>query len=167
MPTHFQLTRLHDILREEIPVSAAMEIDVVPVGDGFAVEAPLAPNRNQQHTFFGGSLGALGLLAGWSWVRLALREVRLEPDLVVQRSTMDFERPARGRTRARPHPPSEEAWAKFLRTYRRKRIARIGIDVTLESPVPGEGSTLVDGSVSADPERVASMTGWFVALDRR
>ena len=167
MPTRFQLTRLHDILREEIPISDAMGVDVVPEGDGFVVEAPLGPNRNLQHTFFGGSLGALGLIAGWSWLRLALRDVQLEPDLVIQRSEMDFTAPATGRTRARPIPPDAESWDRFLRTLRRRRRARVAIRIELESPVQGDGSALVPDSRFASPVRVAEMTGSFVAMNRR
>lgn len=166
MPTRFQLTRLHDILLEEIPISAAMGIEIVPEGDGFVVEAPLGPNRNLQHTFFGGSLSALGLIAGWSWLRLALRDSQLEPDLVIQRSEMDFRLPAAGRTRARPVPPDDETWTRFLRTLRRKRRARIRLGIELESPVPGTGTTLVPDSRFASPVRVAEMSGSFVAIDR-
>lgn len=165
MATPFELTRLQDILYEEIPLSAAMEIELIPDAGSFVVEAPLAPNRNLQQTFFGGSLTALGLVAAWSWIRLSLREARLEPDLVVQDSKTDFVAPATGRTRARPHPPSEERWARFLRGLERFGRGRLEIAVTLESPVPGRGSALVMGSRVPEPVLAARLSGRFVAIE--
>ncbi len=166
MATPFELTRLQDILHQEIPLSAAMEIELTPEAGGFVVEAPLGPNRNQQQTFFGGSLTALGLIAGWSWIRLALREERLEPDLVVQDSATDFIAPATGRTRARPHPPAQAAWARFLATLDRFGRGRLAIEVTVESPVQGPDSALVIGSRIPEPIVSARMHGRFVALRR-
>ena len=75
---------------------------------------------------------------------------------------------ARGvqRTRARPHPPDEETWNRFLRTLRRKRRARIAIEITLESPVQGSNPSLVIGSEVPEPVEAVRMTGWFVAIER-
>lgn len=61
--------------REEIPLAAAMRIEV----DGFAggelvVRAPLAPNRNLHHTAFAGALFSLCVLTAWGRVWLGLQE---------------------------------------------------------------------------------------------
>ena len=160
MPTTFQLTRLQEILHAEIPLSAAMNLTVVPDGDGFVLDAPLDPNRNLQNTFFGGSLSALGLLAGWSWLRLALREELLEPDIVVQRSATDFIAPVRGLARARPHAPDPETWERFLRTLRRRGKGRIAIEVSITTPLD-----------EADPLQHSGgdirLVGWYAALSQR
>lgn len=160
MPTTFQLTRLQEILHAEIPISAAMGLMVVPDGDGFVLDAPLEPNRNLQNTFFGGSLNALGLLAGWSWLRLALREEQLEPDIVVQRSATDFISPVPGLARARPHAPDEETWERFLRTVRKRGRGRIAIEILITSPPTDTDLTHADtGEIR--------MVGWYAALGAR
>lgn len=158
MPTSFQLTRLQEILHSEIPLSAAMHLSVVADGEGFVLEAPLDPNRNLQHTFFGGSLSALGLLAGWSWLRLALREEMLEPDIVVQRSATDFLSPIPGLARAQPHAPDSETWDRFLRTLRRRGRGRIAIEVTIFTPASPDDP-------DSEPRGDIRLVGWYAALE--
>ncbi len=160
MPTTFQLTRLQEILHAEIPLSAAMGLRVVPDGDAFVLEAPLAPNRNLQNTFFGGSLSALGLLAGWSWLRLVLREEMLEPDIVVQRSATDFLAPVPGLAQARPHAPDPETWDRFLRTLRRRGKGRIAIEISITTPLDeGEPLEKSGGDIR--------LVGWYAVLGAR
>jgi thioesterase domain-containing protein len=146
----FQLQRLEEVVRETIPLATAMDIRVLASDEeGLRLGAPLAANANLHGTIFGGSAAALAILAGWALVRLRLLAQALEPTLVIQRTSMDFLAPAEGDLVARAHPPDDEAWDRFVRTFHRHGRARLAVEVTLW----------------ADGAQVARLTGWYVALE--
>lgn len=143
---------LERYLHREIPLSGAMGVTVVEAGaGGVRLAMPLEPNLNHRGTLFGGSAGALVILAGWTLVHERLRgEEGLTPHLVIQRSAMEYLEPVIGDVEARAEPPSEEAWERFVRTLRRKGKGRIEVPAEL-----------------IWRERVAGrMSGTFVALER-
>lgn len=117
--------------------------------DGLHMWAPLAANANPHGSLFGGSASAVAIVAGWSLVRLRLLALGLDPTLVIQRNTMEYEAPALGDVDALARYPHDDAWGRFLRAYRRHGRGRIAVEVELR----------VRGV------RVASMTAWYVALD--
>lgn len=149
MATPFQLGRLEELLHETIPLAGAMRVRVLGMGDdGLRLGAPLRDNGNPHGTIFGGSAAALAILAGWGLVRLRLLDVGLDPELVIQRSSMDFVAPARDDLIALAERPDEEAWSRFLRTFRRRGRARIAVSITLR----------------VGDEPVAHAHAWYVAL---
>lgn len=151
MSDTFQLQRLEELVRETIPLATAMDVRVLASDeDGLRLGAPLAANANLHGTIFGGSAAALTILAGWSLVRLRLIALALDPTLVIQRTSLDFLAPAEGDLVARAHPPDDDAWERFLRTYHRHGRARLAVQVTLW----------------ADGAQVARSTGWYVALEQ-
>lgn len=147
----FQVARLQKILREELPLAAFMDVRVRRRdGSGLVLWAPEEPNRNAHGSLFGGSIGALALLAGWGFVHLGLQEERLEADVVVQRAETDYRAPMAGPVLAVALPPEPGAWNRFVRTLRRRGRARIRVTIHLRE----EGH--------AGPDAV--MEAWFVAL---
>jgi thioesterase domain-containing protein len=115
-------------LHEKIPLSLAMAVRVESHTAGALVlTAPLGPNHNHLGTAFGGSLGALALLAGYGLLWLEIED----PDchIVVRSSTLDYRRPVRGQLRAICHRPAESELAHLRETFRRKGKARIHLRV--------------------------------------
>ena len=124
-------------LHEHIPLTAAMQVGVLACDDvGVTLSAPLAPNINHRETGFGGSISALGITAGWTWLHVALRKHLPQPvRIVIQRNDIQYLAPARGAMEARCEGPSGEAFPRLLETLQRYRKARL----TLRARVTSEG----------------------------
>lgn len=136
-------------LHRHIPLSRALEVHVVRLDlDGATLEAPLRPNLNHRGTAFGGSLSALGILAGWVLVHSSLLRAGWNPRLVIQRHEVDFTAPAEATFEAWAPAPHPDAWSSFLHTYRRRNRARIDVSCELRS----EG------------RRIGASTGRYVAV---
>jgi thioesterase domain-containing protein len=119
--------------------------------DRVVLAAPLQPNINHRDTAFGGSISALAMLAAWSLLHTRLRRERVAARLVIQRNTVDYERPVAGEFVATATVATELEWQNFLRMLNRKGKARIAVSTTLEYA----------GLVAA------SFTGEFVAIRER
>lgn len=115
--------------------------------------APLGPNSNHEGTAFGGSISAIGLLAGWSllWCRLHEQGIELMPRLVVSHSQTRYIRPVETDLLCTCQNLDLDAWMTELRRAGR---ARQEIRAVITS--------------QADPERVAAtVDAMFVAINRR
>jgi thioesterase domain-containing protein len=81
-------------LLTNIPLTASMGIRTGCYHpDYLTLEAPLAPNRNDKGTAFGGSLATLCTLGGWTMMSLICRELDCEVDIVIARSEIRYLRP--------------------------------------------------------------------------
>lgn len=125
-----ELREAQEFFHAKIPITRAMGVRVVPHADGFAVEAPVALNRNHLETAFGGSINAVATLAAYGLLWTTLRGSGAQ--LVVSESTIRFLRPVRELLRAVCLPPGEMELATFHETLRRKGKARIGMLVHVE-----------------------------------
>ncbi len=124
---------LERYLHEHIPLSRAMAASVVAVlRDEVSLAAPLAPNINHRDTVFGGSAAALAMLAGWSLLHVRLRAEGSEARLVIQRSTMEYQRPIAGDFTARAALEHPQRWQQFTATLARRGKARIAVTALLE-----------------------------------
>jgi len=136
-------------LKEHIPLSAGMGIDVIQAGPGgVSIEVPLAPNVNHHSTAFGGSVAALAILTGWTLVHLRLRAEGLEAHTVIQSTSVRYDAPIHGSFCAATGHVDAAAWEKFTRGITRHRKGRIHVSV----------------SVVADGCTAATFTGAYVAL---
>jgi thioesterase domain-containing protein len=136
-------------LHEHIPLSKAMAVSVVSVEpDAVVLRAPLAPNLNHRETVFGGSASAVAILAAWSLLHARLRSEGVASRLVIQRNTMEYERPIPGDFTARASLERPEHWQQFIRMLARKGKARITVCSVLEHA----------------GQAVGRLTGEFVAL---
>lgn len=142
------VAELEAYLHEHIPLSQAMQATVVAIDENAVVlRAPLGPNINHRQTAFGGSVSALAILAAWSALHVRCQAAGFDVRLVIQRNTMEYERPIQGEFTARAHI-DESDWRRFARLLARRGKARIAIASVLES----EGRT------------VGRLSGDFVAL---
>jgi thioesterase domain-containing protein len=124
---------LERYLHEHIPLSRAMAASVVAVLlDEVSLAAPLAPNINHRDTVFGGSAAALAMLAGWSLLHVRLRAEGSEARLVIQRNTMEYQRPIAGDFTARAALAHPQRWQQFMATLARRGKARIAVTALLE-----------------------------------
>ena len=140
---------LEQYLHKHIPLSKAMQVSVVSVGEEeIILSAPLASNINHRDTVFGGSASALAILAAWSLLHTRLKNAGISSRLVIQRNTMDYHLPILGEFTARAFIEQPDAWQRFVGMLKRKGKARITVSSTLEH----------NGQV------VGSLTGEFVAL---
>lgn len=139
---------LERYLHDHIPLSKAMRITVVRAQpDQVILSAPLAPNINHRETVFGGSSSAVAILAAWSLIHFRLRAENLSPRLVIQRNTMNYDRPISGDFTVRATLHCEAAWESFKRMLRRKGRARIAVDCLLE--FAGEAAGRFEGEFVA------------------
>ncbi|MCE7795492.1 thioesterase domain-containing protein [Sphingobium sufflavum] len=123
---------LEDYLHRQIPLSAAMRVDVLSgTAQSVVLSAPLEPNINHKSTVFGGSASAVAILSAWSVLHLRLVEAGLACEVVIQSNAMDYERPILGRFTATSSLVEEGDWPPFLKMLRRKRLARIEVQSTL------------------------------------
>lgn len=123
---------LEAYLRGHIPLSAAMQVSVLAVdAERVVLSAPLGPNINHRDTVFGGSASALAMLAAWSLLHTRLAAAGLQAQLVIQRNTMEFERPIAGTFTATASIAGAEAWERFTAMLKRKGVARISISTVL------------------------------------
>lgn len=127
------LQAIQDYLREHIPLSKAMGVEVRKADvEGVVLSAPLEPNINHRETVFGGSASSLAILAAWSVVHFGLQRAGLPCRVVIQKNTMSYDKPIAGVFTARCDAPSAETWQRFLAMLKRKKIARIEVASHLE-----------------------------------
>jgi thioesterase domain-containing protein len=110
--------------------------------------APLRPNVNHTETVFGGSAAALATLSAWTLLHLRLEDAGLDARLVIQRSSMEYEKPIPGDFEAVCRFDDDSAWERFKATLARRGRARMTLTAHLVHLA----------------QRVASFEGDFVAL---
>ena len=123
---------LQQFLRDRIPLSTAMAIDVVAAdSNGVTLGAPLEPNINHRDTVFGGSAAAVAILSAWGLLFVRLRDDHPNATIVIQRHAMRHLRPITGAFTATSFLAEPGAWDKFVSTYQRRKLARISVRATL------------------------------------
>lgn len=129
-PESWQPVSLTAFLHEQIPLTAAMQLQVQACGEGrLRLSAPLPPNRNPHGTVFGGSLATLGIVAGWTLLHVELAQCGLQPSLVIQHYDCDYLAPAAANFTAEAQLP--EDWPRFVEALQAGRRARLDVAVRL------------------------------------
>jgi len=124
---------LEQYIHKQIPLSKAIAVSVVSVGEeAVTLQAPLGPNINHRESVFGGSAAALAILASWALLHVRLRAENIAHRLVIQRNTMEYERPILGQFTARSFLERPDRWQQFTTMLARKGKARITVLSVLE-----------------------------------
>jgi thioesterase domain-containing protein len=145
------LTGVEAYLHEHIPITRALGLKVTGYdGNTVRLWAPLEPNLNHRQTAFGGSVSALGILAGWTLLHLKLGQRGDPAQLVIQHSATDYIGPVATDFSAVCTLPAARDWEKFEQSFRRYGKARIHLESLIE----------VEGRV------LARHSGRYVALRR-
>lgn len=140
---------LEQYLHAHIPISRAMGITVASASiDIVELRAALMPNLNHRSTAFGGSVAAVAVLAGWCLLRLNLDDFSPVPQIVIQRSVVDYATPVLSDFEAVCMRPSADAWQRFMNAFTRRGRGRLSLAV----------------AVRCDGVSVATFTGAFVAM---
>jgi thioesterase domain-containing protein len=143
-------SELEQYLHDHIPLSKDMGVSVVSVNtESVVLQAPLEPNINHRETVFGGSASAVAILSAWSLLHISLREEGILARLVIQRNTMEYDKPILGEFTASSALEQPDSWQRFTNMLARKGRARVRVVSVLEQ---GE-------------EVVGKLSGEFVALD--
>jgi thioesterase domain-containing protein len=132
---------LEDYLRDRIPLSAAMAVEVRrATSEEVQLYAPIAPNINHRDTVFGGSASTLAILAAWSVLYVRMSGEGLPGRIVIRRNSMSYERPILDGFTATAAAPDADAWARLRATLGKGRLARVQVSARLEcqgAPVGG------------------------------
>ncbi|MCB1100606.1 MAG: thioesterase domain-containing protein [Verrucomicrobiae bacterium] len=128
LPGQSDAASLQAYLHEHIPLTAAMQVAVVEAGwQRVIVSAPLAPNINHRDTVFGGSASTLAIVAAWSLLHVRLRHLGIVSRVVIQRNTMEYQRPIVGDFQSIATIENDGSWDKFMTILNRKSRSRISI----------------------------------------
>ncbi|HEY6481913.1 MAG TPA: YiiD C-terminal domain-containing protein [Steroidobacteraceae bacterium] len=140
---------LERYLHEQIPLTVPMGVQVkLATAQYVLLSAPLAPNINHHATVFGGSGAVLATLAAWALMHLRLTQARVRASVVIQRSSIEYEKPILGDFCAACRFADPQDWDRFLAMLERRGRARM----TLHAHLLHEA------------QRMASFVGDFVAL---
>jgi thioesterase domain-containing protein len=146
---------IQSFLHARIPLTIALGVTVVTADSaGVTLRAPLAPNVNHQMTAFAGSLASLGLLAGWVWLVLALRERHPDASVVIRRSTIEYLAPVSRDLEATCTGPASGLWAPFERALRERGRGRLKLEASVLAP-SGEVAMQSSGEYAARTPRPA------------
>lgn len=130
MSTAEKLHEIEQFFHRKIPLTGAMGIRVESYdGDQLVLTAPLEINHNHLGTAFGGSLGAIAMLAGYGlvWLMFGGREAHV----VVRDAAISFRRPVRGELRAVCRQPDAAVVTAFKSNFSSDGSARIRLSVAI------------------------------------
>lgn len=126
--------QLQTFLYDQIPLARALGVSVVKADAISAVlKTPLEPNRNHLGTAFGGSLGAVLILSGYTWLYNALATRGHLCHVILQRHETDYLVPVDQTFETTARGPDEKEFERFLRTLERKGRARITLEAIVGS----------------------------------
>lgn len=140
---------LERYLHEHIPLSRHLGARVLEAGpDSVRLGAPLAPNLNHRQTAFGGSISALAILAGWTWLYARLGGTSFPGRIVIQANSIAYLAPGEGDFEAICRAPDPARWTRFERTLERRHRGRLDLEA----------------DVTAGERRIATFRGRYVAM---
>ena len=121
---------LQDTLRTELPVTLHLGIQVVSLDpEHVTLAAPLAANHNHAGSAFAGSLNAIATLAGWSWMWALLRAHDVLARVVIQDSSITYERPVTSDFQATCRSPDAGSVSRLLAALQRRGRGRLTLHV--------------------------------------
>lgn len=121
---------LEAILHHDIPLTQAMDLQVLHWQNReLQLLLPLQGNSNHTQSMFGGSLYSAAVLAGWGWLRLRQQEAGLEEGhIVIQEGNIEYPLPVISDAHVICPPPTEAAWERFEKLFRRRGRSRLQLD---------------------------------------
>lgn len=127
-----QLRSLRALIQEDFPLAAFMGVEPRSWDEaGLQLWVPAGPSANVHGTMFGGGIAAVGILAGWGWLRLELEARGRAVPVVVQDARTTFVRPIHGPCVAWCIPPTADRLDRFLRALDRRGRGRLGLRVEI------------------------------------
>ena len=125
-----------------MPPVAAMQIRAVSCnGERIYLHAPLAANVNDKQCAFGGSLASVMTLAGWSLLSWRLARAGITAEVYVADSRVRYLAPLQEDLLGEACFDEGEDWNGFLRCFRDRGRARIGVTACVRD---GAGRVVAD-----------------------
>lgn len=152
-----QLGRFQKRIHESIPLTRALGLEVLSYdGHALLVSAPLEPNHNHQGTGFGGSVYSVAVTAAWGLIELAIADMGLRGNVMVQSGSMDYLTPVEGDFYALCRLPAGEIPDRFRKSLARHGKGRLALHADVYC-----------GEPTNDPKGapVATFQGRFVVQD--
>ena len=136
--------RLEKLLREKIPLVKALKAEVKEV-DPSCVKlwAPLAPNHNHMGSAFGGSISALLILGGYTWLYHFMMSEGHEVHVILKSCEIDYRFPVEEDLTIVARAPKAQEIEKFLTSFKRKKIGKIEIESEIR--IGGKVAALLRG----------------------
>lgn len=123
-----QTSELETYLHTYIPLTQAMQVSVLSIEPNqLILQAPLLPNINPHHTVFGGSVATLATLAAWCLLHTRLQAQGIANNLVVRRSTLDYNKPIAGNFQAIATLETPEQWEQAMQMLKQRGKAKISV----------------------------------------
>lgn len=146
------IARLESLWAGGIPLAGAMQVEIRALDhEMLTLAAPLAPNRNQMGSAFGGSLQGLAMLAGWG-VTLIAAGADGAGHVVVSSCQMRFLAPVSGELVAAAVTPSAGATTAFRIALAEKGRARLTVPVAIQGPGGNIAARFVGEYVAFGPD---------------
>lgn len=121
-------------IQQHIPITAHLGVKIQSFdGQKIIISAPLESNKNLHGTAFGGSQAAIGILTGWSLIYLKLKQLGIENDLVIQKSSYDFTKPITSDFTASCQLPNTAEFELFVKTLKEKGKARLTLTAEIKA----------------------------------
>jgi thioesterase domain-containing protein len=119
-------------IRDEIPLTNAMQVGVDYYnGLELALKVPLAPNINDKHTAFAGSITALGCITGWCLLTLWAERELGACQVAIYDAHFAFKKPLRGDFTATASLPGPEECKTLHYAVTRRGKGKMTLKVTL------------------------------------
>ncbi|MBA2368402.1 MAG: YiiD C-terminal domain-containing protein [Candidatus Protochlamydia sp.] len=123
---------LENYLRENIPISAAMNIGVdLASSKEIILSAPISININHKRTVFGGSLHAVATLACWSLLHVNFQTLKENFQIVITKSETSYLAPVATDFKAECTLPNPSDWELFIYRLQKKGKARIKLSAQI------------------------------------
>lgn len=128
-----QTRELEVYLHTYIPLTQAMQVSVLSIEpQQLILQAPLKPNINPHHTVFGGSVATMATLAAWCLLHTRLHAEGIANNLVVRRSTLEYDKPIAGDFKAIASLEAPEHWEQAMAMLKQRGKAKIAVTSILE-----------------------------------
>ena len=120
---------LTDFLFEKIPLTKSLGIQVrLASREKVEIWAPLAPNHNHLGSAFGGSLSALLILGGYTWLYHFMESEGHRVHVILKSQKTDYMGPVESDFLVTCTPPSKEELTRFMDSFLRKGVGRIQLE---------------------------------------
>lgn len=121
--------KLEKYLKEKIPLVKALKAEIREVdSDCVKLWAPLAPNHNHMGSAFGGSISALLILGGYTWLYHFMMKEGHDVHVILKSCEIDYKFPVEEDLSIIARAPKANDLEKFLSSFKRKRLGRIEIE---------------------------------------
>ncbi len=123
------ISRLEKYLKDKIPLVKALKAEIKEIdSESVKIWAPLAPNHNHMGSAFGGSISALLILGGYTWLYHFMMSQGYEVHVILKSCEIDYKFPINEDLIVSAHAPKAQQIDKFLSSFKRRKLGRIQIE---------------------------------------